>query len=215
MKLFATLSLMMMGLLCTTTGTAQRFEGSIGFTKNIGPVTAKYIYHVKDDMIRVEELDEEGEIQGIMLVNTTDNSVVALSPERKMYIDVPNRRKTNHSSTEVKPTGKQETINGYVCEEWIVESIDDGREVSYWVATEDFDFFLPMLKTLNRKDKMALYYMDLPNAAGSFPMKGTEVKSDGMELTRLEVDSVEKTALSADLFSIPEGYSKFERETSN
>lgn len=215
MKVIATLTMMMLGLLCTTDSTAQRFEGSIGFTKNIGPVTAKYTYHVKDDMIRVEELDELGEIQGIMLVNTTTNTVVALSPERKMYIDVPNRRKTNQSETEVKTTGKKQTINGYECEEWLVKSPDDGREVSYWVATKDFEFFLPMLKTLNRKDKMALYYMDLPNAAGSFPMKGTEVKSDGMELTRLEVDTVAHETLSADMFEIPADYSKFERETSN
>lgn len=215
MKVIATLTLMMISLLCTTESTAQRFEGTIGFTKNIGPVTAKYTYHVKDDMIRVEELDELGEIQGIMIVNTTSNTVVALSPERKMYIDVPNRRKTNQTDTDVKTTGKTQTINGYDCEEWLVKSPEDGREVSYWVATKNFDFFLPMLKTLNRKDKMALYYMDLPNAAGSFPMKGTEVKSDGMELTRLEVDLVKNEALSAELFEIPSDYSKFERETSN
>ncbi len=215
MKVIATLTMMMMGLLYTTDTTAQRFEGSIGFTKNIGPVTAKYTYQIKDDMIRVEELDELGEVQGIMIVNTTTNTVVALSPERKMYIDVPNRRKTSQTETEVKNTGKTEIINGYECQEWLVKSPEDGREVAYWVAIDDFDFFIPMLKTLNRKDKMALYYMDLPNAAGSFPMKGTEVKSDGMELTRLEVDKVQKEILSAELFEIPADYSKFERETSN
>lgn len=203
----------MVTMLVSTAISAQRFEGSIGFTKNIGPVTANYIYHVKDDMIRVEELDETGTIQGIMLVDTKKNTVVALSPERKMYIDVPNRRKSSDTPTQVSPTGKTQKINGYECEEWLVNSDEDGRKVSYWVAKNDFDFFVPMLKTLNRKDKMALYYMSLPNADGTFPMKGTEVKSDGMELTRLEVTKVEKSALSADMFEIPEGYTKFERET--
>ena len=200
-------------MLVSTAISAQRFEGSIGFTKNIGPVTANYIYHVKDDMIRVEELDVTGTIQGIMLVDTKKNTVVALSPERKMYIDVPNRRKSSDCPTQVTPTGKTQKINGYECEEWLVNSDEDGRKVSYWVAKNDFDFFVPMLKTLNRKDKMALYYMSLPNADGTFPMKGTEVKSDGMELTRLEVTKVEKSAVSADMFKIPEGYTKFERET--
>ena len=203
----------MVTMLVSTAISAQRFEGSIGFTKNRGPVTANYIYHVKDDMIRVEELDETGTIQGIMLVDTKKNTVVALSPERKMYIDVPNRRKSSDSPTQVSPTGKTQKINGYECEEWLVNSDEDGRKVSYWVAKNDFDFFVPMLKTLNRKDKMALYYMSLPNADGTFPMKGTEVKSDGMELTRLEATKVEKSALSADMFKIPEGYTKFERES--
>ena len=214
MKVLTSLSLFAF-LLIGANVQAQRFEGSIGFTKNIGPVTANYIYHVKGDMIRVEELDETGAIQGIMLVDTKKNSVVALSPERKMFIDVPNRRKSGETPTEVKATGKHQTINGYDCEEWLVQSAEEGRKVSYWVAAKDFDFFVPMLKTLNRKDKMALYYMSLPNADGTFPMRGTEVKSDGMELTRLEVTKVQKSTLSADMFSIPAGYTKFEREAND
>ena len=158
-------------------------------------------------------MDETGTIQGIMIVNTAENSVVALSPERKMYIDVPNRRKVKESDIEVNQTGNKQTINGYECFEWVVDSNEDGRKVSYWVAQDDFDFFIPMLKTLNRKDKMALYYINLPDANGSFPMRGREVKSDGVELTKLEVTKIEKSALQASLFEIPKGYSKFERES--
>ena len=62
---------------------------------------------------------------------------------------------------------------------------------------------------------MALYYMSLPNADGTFPMRGTEVKSDGMELTTLEVNKIQKTTLTADMFSIPTGYTKFEREAND
>jgi hypothetical protein len=213
MKALATLSLFFLSIICTSDAVAQRFEGSIHFTKNIGPVTAKYIYHVKDDMVRVEELDELGQIQGIMLVDTKKNSVVALSPERKMFIDVPNRRKANESKTEVKATGNTKEINGFQCEEWIVSSAEDGRKVSYWVANDDFDFFIPMLKTLNRKDKMALYYLELPDAQNGFPMAGTEVKSNGMELTTLQVEEVKDSPLTADMFTIPADYTKFERET--
>ena len=68
------------------------FQGTIKFTKTIGPVTANYIYYVKGDKIRVEELSENGEIQGIMIVDTKENTVKALSPERNMFIDVPNKR---------------------------------------------------------------------------------------------------------------------------
>lgn len=214
MKVITSIALIIAAVFAGVDCQAQRFEGSIGFTKNIGPVTAKYIYHVKGDKVRVEELDELGEIQGIMIVNTTDNTVVALSPERKMYIDVPNRRKTNKADTQVSATGKTKSLNGYTCEEWTVKSPEDGREVSYWIATGEFDFFLPMLQTLNRKDKMALYYMDVPGAENGFPMEGVEAKTDGMELTKLSVDQVSNKALSADLFEIPNDYTKFERETS-
>ncbi|HLV53070.1 MAG TPA: hypothetical protein VKY29_03555, partial [Cryomorphaceae bacterium] len=59
--------------------TNDPFQGTIKFTKTIGPVTANYIYYVKGDKIRVEELGENGEIQGIMIIDTKANTVKALS----------------------------------------------------------------------------------------------------------------------------------------
>ncbi len=188
------------------------FEGTIKFTKTIGPVTANYIYYVKGDKVRVEELGENGEIQGIMIVDTKANTVKALSPERKMFIDVPNKRPPRDTEVYVQKTGKTETINGYKCIEVKVSGKDEGREVTYWVADDDFDFMVPMLETLNRKDKLAVYFMNVPDIQGMFPMVGVERKTDGVELTKLQVHEIVKTDLDSNLFSIPTNYSKFERE---
>jgi hypothetical protein len=188
------------------------FQGTIKFTKTIGPVTANYIYYVKGDKIRVEELGENGEIQGIMIVNTNDNTVKALSPERQMYIDVPNKRPARDTEVYVKKTNKTKVINGYECTEVKVSGKNDGREVTYWAADDDFDFLVPMLETLNRKDKLAVYFMNIPDLEGFFPMVGVERKDDGVELTKLQVKEVNKSDLNNDLFEIPSEYSKFERE---
>lgn len=188
------------------------FQGTIKFTKTIGPVTANYVYYVKGDRIRVEELSENGEVQGIMLVNTKANTVKALSPERKMFIDVPNKRPARETEVYVQKTNNTKMINGYECTEVKVTGKDDGREVTFWAATDDFDFMIPLLETLNRKDKLAVYFMNIPNLQGTFPMLGVERKTDGVELTKLQVVDVNKTDLSDDLFEIPKDYSKFERE---
>ena len=188
------------------------FQGTIKFTKTIGPVTANYIYYVKGDKIRVEELSENGEIQGIMIVDTKENTVKALSPERNMFIDVPNKRPARETEVYVQKTNNKKTINGYECTEVKVTGKDDGREVTFWAADDDFDFMVPMLETLNRKDKLAVYFMNIPNFQGSFPMLGIEKKTDGVELTKLQVVDVTKSNLSNDLFTIPANYSKFERE---
>ena len=188
------------------------FEGTIKFTKTIGPVTANYIYYVKGDKVRVEELGENGEIQGIMIVDTKANTVKALSPERKMFIDVPNKRPPRDTEVYVQKTGKTQTINGYKCIEVKVSGKDEGREVTYWVADDDFDFMVPMLETLNRKDKLAVYFMNVPDIQGMFPMVGVERKTDGVELTKLQVHEIKKTDLDNNLFTIPANYSKFERE---
>ncbi len=188
------------------------FQGTIKFTKTIGPVTANYIYYVKGDKVRVEELSENGEIQGIMIVDTKENTVKALSPERKMFIDVPNKRPAKETDVYVQKTNNTKVINGYNCTEVKVTGKTDGREVTFWAADDDFDFLVPMLETLNRKDKLAVYFMNIPNLEGFFPMVGIEKKTDGVELTKLQVNEVKKGDLASDLFEIPKDYSKFERE---
>jgi len=188
------------------------FQGTIKFTKTIGPVTANYTYFVKGDKVRVEELGENGEVQGIMIVDIKANTVKALSPERKMYIDVPNKRPTKEPEVYVQKTNNTKTINGYSCTEVKVTGKTDGREVTYWVADDDFDFILPLLETLNRKDKLAVYFMNIPDLAGYFPMVGIERKTDGVELTKLQVNTITKGELNNNLFIIPSDYTKFERE---
>lgn len=194
---------------------AQSFEGSISFKKSVGPITANYTYHVKGDKVRIEEIDEDGNVQGIMLVNTTENQVLALSPERKMYIQVPNKRPSRKTEIKIEETTNEKNIMGFDCSEWKVVSEEDNREVSYWLADEEFDFFVPMLKTLNRKDKLAVFFLKLPNQNGAFPMLGVETQDDGTELTKLEVVKVDKSAMDDKIFNIPDGYSKFEREARN
>jgi hypothetical protein len=188
------------------------FQGTIKFTKTIGPVTANYVYYVKDHLVRVEELGENGEIQGIMIVDTKANTVKALSPERQMFIDVPNKRPARETDVYVQKTNNTQMINGYKCTEVKVTGKEDGREVTFWVADDDFDFMVPMLETLNRKDKLAIYFMNVTDIEGMFPMVGVEKKTDGVELTKLQVSEVERTELDNSLFEIPSDYTKFERE---
>jgi len=199
----------MLGSMAFATGP---FQGMIKFTKTIGPVTANYVYYVKGDKVRVEELGDNGEVQGIMIIDTKSNTVKALSPERQMYIDVPNKRPARETEVYVQKTGKTETINGYNCSEVKVSGKSDGREVTYWVADDDFDFFIPMLNTLNRKDKLAVYFMNIPELEGVFPMVGVERKTDGVELSKLQVVEMNKSELDNTMFEIPSNYTKFERE---
>lgn len=206
-------AVLMLGVTMSTAAFASGpFQGTIKFTKTIGPVTANYVYYVKGDKIRVEELSENGEVQGIMIVDTKANSVKALSPERKMFIDVPNKRPARETEVYVQKTNNTKMVNGYNCTEVKVSGKSDGREVTFWVADDDFDFMVPLLETLNRKDKLATYFMNIPNLDGFFPMVGVERKTDGVELTKLQVNTVDKGDLNNDLFEIPADYAKFERE---
>lgn len=190
---------------------AQGFEGVIEFTKTTGPVVTNYKYFVKGDHIRIEEISARGEVQGIMLVDTRDKTVTALSPERKLFMDVPNMRLPKDVKADVKKTGEMKDMAGYKCEKWVVKSPSEDRQMSYWVAQDAFDFFIPLLETLNRKDEQAVFFLKIDGAKGVFPMLGVEQKMDGSEVSRLEVTKVTRSAQKPALFEVPAGYNKFER----
>lgn len=195
----------------TPGASAQAFEGVIEFTKTTGPVVTSYKYFVKGERVRIEEISARDEVQGIMLVDMRDQTVTALSPERKLYMDVPNMRLPKDVDTKVEKTSEMKDLAGYKCEKWVVKSAGEDRIITYWVAQDQFDFFIPMLQTLNRKDEQAVFFLEIPDAKGVFPMVGLEQKMDGAEVSRLEVTRVTKGVQKAPLFEIPPDFNKFER----
>jgi hypothetical protein len=186
----------------------KSFEGIISFTKKTGTSESRYKYYIKGDMVRVEELNADGTLQGIMLVNTTDKSVKAISPERKMYMDVPTKSSYSTGSVSMEKKEATKSLMSYTCNEWVANSKDEDRVITYWMAWDNFDFFIPFLKTINRKDKQAVYFLAMTGTTGAFPMLSIETKSDGTEISRLTVTDLEKKELDKTLFEIPAGYSK-------
>ena len=197
--------------LATQSLQAQPFEGVVDFTKTTGPVVTTYRYFVKGDRVRIEEISARGEVQGIMLVDTHDKTVTAISPERKLYMDVPNMRLPKDVETTVQKTSEMKDLAGYKCEKWTVKSGPEDRLLTYWVAADEFNFFVPLLETLNRKDEQAVFFLEIKENKGVFPMLGIEQKLDGAEVSRLEVAKVVKGAQKPSLFEIPAGFNKFER----
>ncbi len=195
----------------TTAIHAQPFEGVLEFTKTTGPVVTSYKYYVKGDRIRIEEISARNEVQGIMLVDTRDKTVTAISPERKLYMDVPNMRLPKDVETTIQKTSEMKDLAGYKCEKWVVKSGPEDRVLTYWVAADAFEFFVPLLETLNRKDEQAVFFLEVKDNKGVFPMLGIEQKNDGAEVSRLEVTKVTKGVQKPTLFEIPAGFNKFER----
>lgn len=210
-SIFNTLIILALGLGTSLASMAQPFEGVVEFTKTTGPVITHYKYFVKGDFIRIEEIGAKGDVQGVMLADTRDRTVKALSPERKLFMDVPNLRLPKDVNVKVEKTNQTKTMAGYTCEKWVVSSAEEDRKVEYWVAADEFDFFIPLLQTLNRKDKQAVYFLEIPDAVGVFPMLGVETKGDGTEVTKLEVTKISRAENNTALFQIPPNYNKFER----
>lgn len=108
-------------------------------------------------------------------------------------------------------TGEHKNIYGYLCESWKIENLKDSITINYWVAKDNFDFFLPFLKISNTSDKSSVYYLQFENSEGCFPMQSVEKDFYGNEHLRLKVINIEKKELAPELFMIPSDYISFQR----
>lgn len=200
-----------LGLTVATTSVAQ-FSGNIEFKKTVGKIVVTYKYFVSGDNVRLEEINENGNIDGIQIMDVKKETVVALSPERKMYMDVPNKRPSTELDVKVNKTGATKTILNLKCTEIIVTSEEKDRKIVYWVTEGNYDFFIPMLKTMNRKENQSMFYLKIPGMEGKFPVLSQEyVLSTGALVSELTTVSVTKGSVDAAKFKIPADYSKFER----
>jgi hypothetical protein len=189
-----------------------QFNGTIEFKKVVGKIEVSYKYFVSGDNIRVEEINEGGNIDGIQIMDLKKETIVALSPERKMYMDVPNKRPATELDVKVEKTGKSKTLMGMKCNEIIVTSEAKNKRIVYYVADGDYNFFIPMLKTLNRKENQAMFFLQIPGMEGKFPVLSQEYDiSTGTLVSELSTISLKKGTVDSGMFKIPADYSKFER----
>jgi hypothetical protein len=106
-------------------------------------------------------------------------------------------------------------VAGVKCTEYTVKNTEENAMVTYWISDEKekFDFFIPLIKLWNRKDKQSIYFAQIKTLnPGQMPMMSEERQvSDGKLLTKLEVKKISKTALKDATFEIPTGFTKFEQ----
>ena len=187
------------------------FEGKINFKKTAGSIEMKYNYFVKGDQVRIEELNEVNEVVGLQLVNTKNKKLIAISPERKLYLEAPSRRSGANLDVKVLKTDRKKIINEIECSEIIVINKAQDRKIRYWVTKGNYSFFKPLLLVLNRKEKQAMYFLKIKDLEGYWPMKSVEVViSTGKVVSKLMTISIDLSEQKDALFEIPEGYTKFE-----
>jgi hypothetical protein len=190
------------------------FEGIIEFKKQTDYDTISYKYYIKGDKIRVDEVGSSIEsVSGSYLIDLKEKKVIAVSHARHLYFEQPPSpvAATTKGTPEVIKTKNTKVILGQNCTEYIVKCKEENTQISYWLATGGYNFFSPMVKFLNRKDKSSVYFTKLTGVEGMFPFLSTETSLDGKDVkTKLEVVKIKKQKINAAEFNIPKGYQKSE-----
>ena len=193
---------------------AQSFEGVIEFKKQTTTDTVSYIYYVKGDKVRIDEIGSKSKKpEGSFIIDLKTNSMVSLSHDRKVYIEqgtgIP---ATITGNPQVTKTKNVKTILGVKCNEYIVKNTDEKVQVTYWMAPGKYNFFFTLLKILNRKDKSAVYIQKLTEVDGMFPFLSTQLNLETNTVeVKMEVTKVDKKAIDVSKFEIPKDYQKFQK----
>jgi hypothetical protein len=200
-------------LLTTSALFSQGFEGTIEFRK-IGSIdTIQYIYYVKGNQVRIDEIGSDKRTAGTMLIDIKNETAKSLSPERKLYLDLEKGKPNTVSIDKVKIEKGKATkkIAGYNCTEYVVKNGEQNTIVTYYLAKDNFHFIKGVIKTLNRKDKASTYYQTLSDNENCFPFLSIETDYAGNRKSTLEVLNVNKHKIEDKLFLIPAGFKKFEK----
>ena len=90
----------------------QSFEGTIEFKKQTPTDTVNYVYYIKGDKVRLDEIGSKSKkVEGSFIIDLKTNSMTSLSHERKLYIEQASGTPATISGTaEVKKTGNVKTI---------------------------------------------------------------------------------------------------------
>ncbi|MEO8798086.1 MAG: DUF4412 domain-containing protein, partial [Polyangiaceae bacterium] len=111
---------------------------------------------------------------------------------------------TSGDTSNVKQTGKHETIAGYDCEDWTVRD-PSGKRTELCVAQGLVYFDLGSLRGGGQTlSPLAKEFKD----KRSFPLRSVEFDASGKELTRSEVTKIEPKSIDAARFLPPSGYTE-------
>ncbi len=198
-------------LIITTLLMAQGFEGTIEFTRKNHFDETNYTYYVTSSKVRIDELNKDGEISGTMLVDLRTKKVIAVNHDRKLHMEIKSKASVKDlSKSEIFKTTEKKVILGHNCTKWTVSNSDFKSKAEYWVIDKgDYFFFKELLTALNRKDKIGLYFMQIPENIGFFPIVGEEKGFDGKLKAKMETNKMTKKKIDANKFKIPDGYAEF------
>ncbi len=194
---------------------AQNFNGTIDFKYATVKDTTNNIYVVKDKIIKLDQYGKKsGNIEGSFIFDLNANSIKFVNPKRKVWgehkSETPPVIKGKCEVT--KGTGAK-TIQGEKCVDYTVKNPDENTTITYWISSDKFAFFAPVLKLWNRKDKQSVYFNQITGLPeGSMPLLSEEKQlSDSKMLTRLEVVKITKKTPDDVSVQVPADFTKFDK----
>ena len=210
------IKLLVAGLTLSVMAVAQSFEGTIEFKMETSKDTTTNIYYVKGHDVKLDQIGKKsGKVEGSFVFNTESGEIKFVNPVRKVWGEHKSETAPVIKGTCISSKGTNtKMVQGQKCTEYIVKNTEENTQITYWMVSGKYDFFAPLVKAWNRKDKQSIFFnqiKDLPK--GSMPLLSEEkLISDGTLISKLEVSKLSKGNVDASKLAIPADYKKFEQK---
>lgn len=192
-----------------------QFKGAIDFKYYTQRDTTLNTYWVKANKIKLDQYAKRGNnvIEGSFIFDIQEKNIKFVNPKRKVWGD---------QKSEIPPVlkgkcdvkkGKGKTINNIKCTEYIVKNTEENTIITYYITSEGYEFFIPMMELWNRKDKQSIYFSKIKGLPkGSMPVLSEErLIADNKFVSKLEVTKLSKSDVDDSKLAVPADYKKFDQ----
>ncbi len=190
------------------------FEGSINLVRETIFDTTKISIHVQNSMVRFEETDSKGQKIGSFLVDLNAETIVAFHHASKTYAYLPARKEQTATDSKIEyvRTENYMEINGIRCYQWRVKDRQRNTEITYWVASNNIDFFPKLMRLLARTDLSFNIFGAIPISEGFMPMLTVERTMLRKEKLKVQVVEILEAKVNRSLFTVPAHYRQIFRQ---
>ncbi len=191
---------------------ASDFEGNITFVKETLYDTTYFSISVKENLVRIDEKNSKHQILQSLIVDIVTKNITALSPTLKLYTTI--EKRINYSRVRKEDfvcvkTENYKYINGYKCFQWRMRNQGLNCEISYWVYEGNLNFLNEVYQLLGKTEdyaKYCLYYDQIPQTKGYFPVLIIERTLLRDEKLRVSLQNINSKKVDAQIFNVPKEY---------
>lgn len=210
-------------------GGLSDFEGEIGIaaksTKDKVP-SAPITVFIKAGKLRFDMPKPEGRppTKGYIVINAQEKKSIIVDDDKRtaMVFDVsklqqqlgqfgvpttPQTAAATQTPPKITKTGHTDTVAGYLCEDWDIQS-NDGKRARVCVSEGAASWLDVVSHAVPGNLMWAREFLN----GQKFPLRVIAFETDGTERDRIEVTKLEKKPLAETLFVVPTGYRTIDLE---
>jgi len=192
-----------------------QFSGAVDFKYFTVRDTTLNAYWVKGNKIKLDQYAKKGNnlIEGSFIFDIKEKTIKFVNPKRKVWGDQKSEIPPVLKGKCVVSKGKSKTINDVKCTEYIVKNTEENTIITYYIASEGHDFFVPMMELWNRKDKQSIYFGKIKGLPkGSMPFLSEErLIAEDKFVSKLEITKLSKSDIDDSKLMVPADYKKFDQ----